>query len=159
MPTLLCVRLPFIVGIGIIAGGFGATPSLVTGHWLDAAFYGCAAAVVLGVAVRFRSLSVSTDGLTRVHRFRYVWHAPWVDVRVIQSSKDGFATFDQLLVHRPRASAAAGTNPRTTTRRRRLFKGDRRVFIGMYDKRWRTGLVGAALSATGSSTEAPVHVG
>jgi hypothetical protein len=155
MPTALYVRWRFVMGVVVVAGGLAATPYLVRGHWLDAAISGCSFGIILGGALRSCSLSVTTDGLSRVNGAKYGWSAAWVDVRVVRARNRRFAVLDQLRVHTRRPIEAVSTTKTMTRRARRGFDSDRHVFIRMYDRHWETGRIGVALSTTDAPAKAP----
>lgn len=139
------------MGVVVVAVGLAATPNLVQGHWLTAAISGSSFGLILGVALRSRSLSVTPEGLVRVRGLKYAWGAAWVDVRSVKTRNRHLAFLDQLRLHaRP---VVDGTGTRTTTVRPgpRSLEKDRRVFIGMYDRHWEAGPVGIALSTGGAS--------
>jgi hypothetical protein len=153
--TALYVRCCFAIAVAVVAGGLAATPDLVRGHWLAAAISGCSFGIILGGAVRSSSLSVTSDGLSRVRGLKYGWNAAWVDVRVVRTRNRRFAVLDQLRVHTGRPTGALSTTKTVTRRGRRGFGRDRHVFIRMYDQHWETGPIGVALSTTDAPAKAP----
>jgi hypothetical protein len=150
----LYVRWRFVLSVVVVAGGLAAAPYLVRGHWLDAAISGCSFGIILGGAVRSSSLSVTSDGLSRVRGLKYGWSAAWVDVRVVRTRNRRFAVLDQLRVHTRRPIDAVSTSKTATRRGRRGFDRDRHVFVRMYDRHWETGPIGAALSTTDAPAKA-----
>lgn len=154
VPNALYVRWRFVMGVVVVAGGLAATPSLVRGHWLAAAISGCSLGIILGGAVRSRSLS-TIDGLSRVTAFKYGWSAAWVDVQVVRARNRRFAVLDQLRVHTRRPIDAVSTTKTVTRRGRRGFDRDRHVLIRMYDRHWEMGPIGVALTTTDAPAKAP----
>jgi hypothetical protein len=145
VPIVLHVRWRLVMGAVVVAFGLAATPSLVPGHWGAAVISGSGFGVILGTALRSRSLSITTDGLARVRGFKYGWSAAWVDVRSVRARNRRLALLDQLRVHVRPARDGTSTRRTTTQRGRRGYDTDRRVFIAMYDRHWETGPVGVAL--------------
>lgn len=149
------VRWRFVMAVAVIAGGLAATPDLIRGHWLAATVSGCSLGIILGGAVRSSSLSVTTDGLSRVNGLKYGWSAAWVDVRVVRARNRRFAVLDQLRVHTRRPIDTVSTRKTVTRRGRRGFDSDRHVLVRVYDRHWETGPIGVALSTTDAPAKAP----
>lgn len=155
MPNALYVRWRFVMGMVVVAGGLAATPNLVRGHWLAAAISGCSFGIILGAALRSSSLSVTTDGLSRVNGLKYGWSAAWADVRVVRARNTRFAVMDQLRVHTRRPVDTVSTSKAVTRRGRRGSDRERHVFIRLYDRHWEAGPIGVALNATDARAKTP----
>ncbi len=154
MRTLLSPRWPVVLLPSVVLGALAATTNLIRGHWSDAFFSGAVMALILGPAIRFRSLSVTDDGITRIKGFTYGWTAAWSDIQEVRRRRIGLVRFDQLIVRVAIPESVTTSDAAASTQdSRRKTASNRRIFIGMYDKDWRTGPVGVALLAAGVPLE------
>jgi hypothetical protein len=133
---------------GLAFGGHG----LVSHDWLALAFgvsYGCICASI----VRRRRITVTDDGLWIKRSYVNQMFSSWAEVVGVERRRFGPFATDQL---RLREAVRKYVEDDVKGQAKVVWKPrpNQRVLIGLYDKRWRTGPIGAALIARGVSLEA-----
>jgi hypothetical protein len=111
------------------------------------------AAIVAPGALYRRSVTITDEGLTIRRGSAGRFFCRWSQVVGIESRQRWFFAVDQLQLREPvrRQVSYSSTSPPDVTWRPTSSK---RLFIGLYDKNWRRGLIGAALTAHVASIEA-----
>jgi hypothetical protein len=132
----------------------GATPGyLRTGGLFDPLCYGITLGAIIAVTIGQRTVTLIDEGMTMRRSSFDRFFCPWTEVVAVERRQLGPFGVDQLQLREPlrRYIRYSSTSPPDVTWRPTRSK---RVFIGLYDRHWRTGPIGAALKAHGVSPEA-----
>ncbi len=139
--------LGYCVCFAVIATALQYSTSGVLSHSL---YFGVAFGVVLAALTRWKTVTVLDDGLLVAGGYGG-YFCQWSDV-AFERHQLGPLSLDQLRLRKPvrRYTRGSATGPPEFTWRPIRSK---RLFIGMWDRNWRAGPLGAALTAPGASLE------
>lgn len=143
-----------MLGIGVCAAFVGAAAayfhdSRVFGLLAYIAYFGALRAV----ATRMQKVTIIDEGLLLKAGYTGGLFCQWSEIVAIEPRHFGPLKFDQLQLRGPVRAYVRGNRaapPEFTWRPTR----SRRLTIGAYDRNWRTGPIGTALTAHGVSLEA-----
>ena len=143
-----------MVGGAILFTLIGAAPGhFVSGGVLDPLLYGATLGVLVATGLLQRSVTVMDEGLWVSRSYTDRFFCQWSEVVAVERRQLGPFAFDQLLLREPVRKFFRSTAPGPPDISWRPT-GSKRIAIGLYDRAWRTGPIGAAMSARGVSLEA-----
>ncbi|HWF42477.1 MAG TPA: hypothetical protein VN683_10370 [Acidothermaceae bacterium] len=154
MKVVLHLRwLAYLPNLFVIAL-FAALAALTSPSSLaDLARFLAFASAVLALSTAQRCVTVTDKGL-RIRRSYLLdrFSCPWSEVVAVERRQLGPLAVDQLVLREPVRSYRRRTSgPAEVTSWPIRSK---RIFIGLYDKNWRAGPIGMAMTASGVSLEA-----
>jgi hypothetical protein len=157
MGMVLRLRWLLLLVYGLCVAVLFAVPALfgtsgLIYSWLYGAWFGVACAL----GCRQRSVTVADEGLWVKRSLINRFFCPWPEVVAVERRQVGPFTVDQLVLREPVRGHVGGkvAGPSVVTWRPVSSK---RIFIGLYDRHWKTGPIGAALTARGVSLETTAH--
>ena len=152
VPTVLRPRWFLALLPGALVGLVYSAHGFVSHDWLSLSF-GLANGCIFTWAVRRPKITVTPDGLwMKRSRFNLMFSS-WAEVVGVERRRFGPFATDQLRLREVlrRYVTSDMKGPAETVWKPRP---NQRVLVGLYDKHWRTGPIGAALTARGVSLEA-----
>ena len=144
------------LGPAVCLALIGATPGYVhAGGLFDPLYFGIGIMLgcIVAVDVRRLRITVVDDGLSLKQGYTGGLFCPWSEIVAVERRRRGPFVLDQLQLREPLRAFVRrnATGPPEVTWRP---TNGRTLFIGVYDKDWRSGPIGAALTARGVSLEA-----
>ena len=157
MATVL--RPSWLVALwGTLLGPLYATPGFLRTHdWMGLVFGIALAGTVGPRVIRARSLTLTDENLKHSKGYTYRLTASWADVVGVQRRGVGFVKFDELRLRAPAPEPAPSRGASDAPTRAPKPISDRYILLGLYDRRWRTGPIGAALRAQGIPLQEATH--
>ena len=149
--VILRLRWLSVLGYGVCVAVIAIAFRYSSGDTLSKSLYfGVALGVVLAALTRWQTVTVMDEGLLVAGGYGGFF-CPWSEVAV-ERRQFGPLSLDQLRLHKPvrRYTRGSATGPPEFTWRPTRSK---RLFIGRYDRNWRAGPIGAALTARGASLD------
>ena len=145
--------LGYGVCVAVITTALQYASSGVLSHSL---YFGVCLGGVLAALTRWQTVTVMDEGLLVAGGYGGFF-CPWSEVAV-ERRQFGPLSLDQLRLRKPvrRYTRGSATGPPEFTWRPTRSK---RLFIGMWDRNWRAGSIGAALTAHGASLEGTAPTG
>lgn len=136
--------------IAFVGAYFWLSGSTGAGHFV--AFAVWAAALLAPGALYRRTVTINHEGLTLRRGSAGRFFCPWSEIVGVERRRLWPFAVDQLQLRKPvrRHVSYSSTNPPEVTWRP---TSNKRVFIALYDRNWRTGPIGAAMTARGISLQ------
>jgi len=152
--TALRPRWSVVLVTGITAGVIAGTPGHLHTHaWFDPLLYGGLVGSSIVSGIRRRRVTPADEGLWIRRSYFDQMFSPWDEVVRVERRRVGPFATDQLVVREPLRKwvKSDGRSPAEIVWKPTRSK---RILIGLYDKRWRSGPIGAALTVRGVSPDA-----
>ena len=137
------------VTIGLIAGAPG---HLHTHGWFEPLSYGFGLAITVTYTCRRRTLTPTDEGLWIYRSYFDQMFSTWGEIVRVERRRVGPFATDQLVLREP-VRKTVKSDMRSPAEIVWKPRPNQRVLIGLYDKRWRSGPIGAALTARGVSLD------
>lgn len=132
----------------------GTPAHLKTHAWLGPSLYGIGVfGGPIAYGIRRRTLTPTDEGLWIYRSYFDQMFCSWGEVLRVERRRMGPFSTDQLVLREPvrKLIKSDGRSPAEIVWKPTRSK---RILIGLYDKRWRSGPTGAALTARGVSLDA-----
>jgi hypothetical protein len=140
-----------VLGTSVCAALIAATPGLLrSDDWSGSVSYAVLVGTIVAVSIGQRSVTVMDEGLWIRRSYADRFFCQWSGVVAVERRQLGPFAVDQLVLREPVRKFFGGklAGPPDVTWRPTSSK---RILIGVYDRQWRIGPIGAALTAHGVS--------